>query len=78
MKSPQTGLISSGGSSRVANQELHPEKSFASPDSAISGRLQSRNWQDQEGTWHNLTEVVAHEVVFLDRKVPEDSLEEPF
>ncbi len=34
---------------------------------AVSGRLQTRNWDDQEGKRHYITEVIADEVNFLDR-----------
>jgi single-strand DNA-binding protein len=34
---------------------------------AVSGRLQSRSWDDQEGKRHFLLEVIADEVTFLDR-----------
>ena len=31
----------------------------------ISGRLQTRRWQDHKQKWYNITEVVAREVVML-------------
>lgn len=34
---------------------------------AVSGRLQSRSWDDQEGKRHFSLEVIADEVTFLDR-----------
>jgi single-strand DNA-binding protein len=34
---------------------------------AVSGRLQTRSWDDQDGKRHYATEVVADEVDFLDR-----------
>ena len=34
---------------------------------AVSGRIQTRSWDDQEGKRHYSTEVVADEVDFLDR-----------
>jgi single-strand DNA-binding protein len=34
---------------------------------AISGRIQTRNWDDQEGKKHFATEVVADEVHYLDK-----------
>jgi single-strand DNA-binding protein len=34
---------------------------------AISGRLQSRSWEDETGKRRYITEVVADEVSFLDR-----------
>ena len=32
----------------------------------ISGQLQMRRWQDDKGQWHNITEVIAREVILLD------------
>ena len=34
---------------------------------AISGRIQTRSWDDQEGKRHYATEVIAEEVDFLDK-----------
>jgi single-strand DNA-binding protein len=34
---------------------------------AISGRIQTRSWDDQEGKRHFATEVIADEVHFLDK-----------
>ncbi len=34
---------------------------------AVSGRLQTRSWDDQEGKRHFAMEVIADEVTFLDR-----------
>jgi single-strand DNA-binding protein len=34
---------------------------------AVSGRIQTRSWDDQEGTRHYATEVVADEVQYLDK-----------
>ncbi len=34
---------------------------------AVSGRLQTRSWDDQDGKRHYATEVIADEVDFLDR-----------
>lgn len=34
---------------------------------AISGRIQTRSWDDQDGKKHYITEVVSDEVDFLDR-----------
>jgi single-strand DNA-binding protein len=34
---------------------------------AVSGRIQTRNWDDQDGKRHYATEVIADEVDFLDR-----------
>lgn len=34
----------------------------------IQGRLQTRNWEDQNGVKHYRTEIVANEMVVLDRR----------
>lgn len=34
---------------------------------AVSGRIQTRSWDDQAGTRHYATEVIADEIDFLDR-----------
>jgi len=34
---------------------------------AVSGRIQTRSWDDQDGKRHYVTEVIAEEVDFLDR-----------
>lgn len=34
---------------------------------AVSGRMQTRSWDDQDGKRHYTTEVIADEVDFLDR-----------
>lgn len=34
---------------------------------AVSGRIQTRSWDDQDGKRHYATEVIADEVDFLDR-----------
>jgi single-strand DNA-binding protein len=33
----------------------------------LSGRLQTRRWQDQDGDWHGITEVNLRTVLLLDR-----------
>lgn len=38
---------------------------------AVSGRIQTRNWDDQDGKRHYVTEVISDEVDFLDK--PKDS-----
>lgn len=35
----------------------------------IEGRLQTRNWEDQEGIKHTTTEIVANEMIMLDEKI---------
>lgn len=33
----------------------------------VTGRLQTRNWEAQDGTKRNKTEVIANDVIFMDR-----------
>ena len=35
---------------------------------AISGRLETRTWEDEQGIKHYVTEVIAEEVDFLERR----------
>ncbi len=42
---------------------------------AVIGRLQTRNWDDEQGQKHYVTEVVAEEVYFADSK--KDNSDEP-
>jgi len=34
----------------------------------IDGRLQSRHWEDQKGSRHSTTEIVANEMIILDNR----------
>jgi single-strand DNA-binding protein len=34
----------------------------------LEGRLSSRSWKDQQGVTHNITEVIADELILLDNK----------
>ena len=43
----------------------------------ICGRIQTRNWEDEQGQKHYATEVVAEEVCFADSK-KENSSSDPF
>lgn len=42
---------------------------------AVSGRLQIRSYEDKEGNRRYMTEVVADNVVFLDKSEKKDSVE---
>ena len=37
----------------------------------VSGQLQARRWQDDKGQWHNITEVIAREVIVLNGREQE-------
>lgn len=43
----------------------------------VSGRIQSRNYDDQNGKRVYITEVVAHSIQFLDMKKEEQQNEQP-
>jgi single-strand DNA-binding protein len=40
----------------------------------VSGRLQTRNWDDQEGKRHFITEIVVDETYFAEKKRDSDNL----
>ena len=44
----------------------------------ICGRIQTRNWDDDEGQKHYATEVIAEEVYFADSKKDNDGFDNPF
>jgi len=45
----------------------------------VEGRLKTRSWEDKEGVKHYKTEIIASQVIFLDRSgsapLPEESAE---
>lgn len=41
----------------------------------LEGRLATRNWQAQDGTQRNSTEVIISDMILLDSKRPEESAE---
>jgi single-strand DNA-binding protein len=44
----------------------------------IEGRLQTRAWEGEDGTRHSRTEIIAEEVIFLDRQpAGEEEPDEP-
>lgn len=44
----------------------------------IIGRLQTRNWEDEQGQKHYVTEVVAEEAYFADSKKNSEDSNDPF
>lgn len=44
----------------------------------IIGRLQTRNWEDEQGQKHYVTEVVAEETYFADSKKNSEESNDPF
>jgi len=43
----------------------------------IEGRLQTRTWDDQNGIKRNRTEIIAENMIFLDKKVAEPPITKP-
>jgi single-strand DNA-binding protein len=58
----------------LCNQFLHKGST-----AYIEGRLQTRSWDDKEGVKHYKTEVIASQIIFLDRSgsapLPEEATE---
>ena len=44
----------------------------------IIGRLQTRNWEDDQGQKHYITEVIAEEAYFAEGKRNSNTLSDPF
>lgn len=42
----------------------------------VEGRLQTRSWEGEDGTRHSRTEIIAEEVIFLDRQPSEEEPDE--
>lgn len=42
----------------------------------VEGRLQTKSWEDKEGTKHYKTEVIANKVLFLGQRKQSESKEE--
>ncbi|HMO58480.1 MAG TPA: single-stranded DNA-binding protein [Roseiflexaceae bacterium] len=51
----------------ICNEHLHKASRVY-----IEGRLQTRQWQDQEGAAHYRTEVIASDMIMLDSRAPRD------
>jgi single-strand DNA-binding protein len=43
----------------------------------ISGQLRPRRWQDEKGYWHNITEVIAQQIIPLESEVQEEPVSQP-
>ena len=52
----------------ICNEHLHKASRVY-----IEGRLQTRQWQDQEGQTRYRTEVIASDMIMLDGRGPRDS-----
>jgi len=53
-------IITWGNLAEICNQKL-----FKSQQVYVEGRLQTRNWEDENGQRHFRTEVVANEMIIL-------------
>jgi single-strand DNA-binding protein len=42
----------------------------------VEGRLHTRTWEGQDGAKHSRTEIIASQVIFLDKKSPSQAPEE--
>lgn len=40
---------------------------------AITGRLQNRTWDDEQGNKHYVTEIIAEEFDFIENSVPQNT-----
>jgi len=40
----------------------------------VEGRLQTRSWEDNEGKKHYRTELVANEMIMLDRQMEKEEI----
>jgi single-strand DNA-binding protein len=56
-------IVAWGSLAEVCNQYLRKGSRVY-----LEGRLQTRNWDDEEGHRHSRTEVVANEMVMLDAR----------
>jgi single-strand DNA-binding protein len=56
-------IVAWGNLAEVCNQYLRKGSRVY-----IEGRLQTRNWDDDEGHRHSRTEVVANEMIMLDAR----------
>ena len=63
----QRGGVSFGKFAELCSDYLRKERKVY-----IEGRLQSRQWTDNEGTPKAITEIVLDDMVLLDSKLPED------
>ena len=43
----------------------------------VEGRLQTRTWEGEDGVRHSRTEIVAEDVIFLDRQQTDEPQDDP-
>ena len=58
-------VVAWGNLAEICNQYLHKSSHVY-----VEGRLQTRSWEDTEGTKHFRTELVANEMIILDGRIP--------
>ena len=64
-------VVAWGGLAEICKQYLNKGQQVY-----VEGRLQTRHWDDSEGTKHSSTEIVANEMIILgDRREPNNSIE---
>jgi len=67
-------VVSWGKLAELCNQFLSKGRT-----AYVEGRLKTRNWEDKEGTKRFSTEIIANQVIFLDRSgtapLPEEAVE---
>jgi len=56
-------IVAWGGTAKVAADYLKKGKEIA-----LEGKLVNRSWEDKEGQKHYITEIVANQILMLDKK----------
>jgi len=56
-------IVAWNGTAKIVSQYLKKGKEIA-----LEGRLTNRSWDDQEGKRHYITEVVANQILMIDKK----------
>lgn len=64
-------IISWGKLAEICNQYLKKGRQVY-----IEGRLHSRNWTDDQGANHSAVEVIAQEMIMLDRSMEDDQTDQ--
>ncbi len=61
-------IVAWGGTAKVAADYLKKGKEIA-----LEGKLVNRSWEDKEGQKHYITEIVANQILMLDKKGSDNS-----
>ena len=56
-------IVAWGGPAKVAAEYLKKGKEIA-----LEGKLTNRSWEDKDGQKHYITEIVANQILMLDKK----------